>query len=69
MARITVHEVAPGTPPPPPPAGAYATVTKDASGRLLSYGWVVAEIGRDTIIARTFNLRDVLAPRLASGGV
>ncbi len=64
-ARITVHFADPSAPPTPPP-GAIATVTKDAdTGRILSFGWVVAEIGRDTILARTFNLRDELAPRLS----
>ncbi len=65
MCRITVH-LADASAPPTAPPGAIATVTKDAdTGRILSFGWVVAEIGRDEIIARTFNLRAVLASRLA----
>jgi hypothetical protein len=64
-SNITVHEVAPSAPPIPPPDGAVVVLTKDANGRILSYGWVVGEMGRENVIARTFDLRRVIAPLLA----
>ncbi len=65
-SQLTVHEVAPSAPPIPPPDGAFAVITKDANGRILSYGWVVGEIGRETILDRVFSLSDLLSP-LVSG--
>ncbi len=65
-SQITVHEVAPSAPPVPPPDDAIVVITRDANGRILSYGWVVAEMGRENVIARAFNLRDVIGPRLAA---